>query len=210
MMGVAIATYIAHENGHRGLSVQAAEKYAKAFNVRAAWLLTGEEPENYAHDISRSNGSDDVQAAGDDLDKSSPNSSRDIQELSPWSDERQLFGNDVIAEWGIPPAFVRQTLQASPSSIFIVNAVDDSLAPTFLSGDRAIIDASQKTYRGEGIYALQDQDGNMLLRVLTKVIVNPSKEGNIGVSTTKPGETYFTTLASLNIRGRAVGKIGKI
>lgn len=35
-------TLISHENGHRPLSRQAAEKYAKLFDVRAGWLLFGE------------------------------------------------------------------------------------------------------------------------------------------------------------------------
>ncbi len=35
-------TYSCHERGARGLTLNAAEKYALAFNVSAAWLLTGE------------------------------------------------------------------------------------------------------------------------------------------------------------------------
>ncbi|XBQ17405.1 MAG: XRE family transcriptional regulator [Oceanicaulis sp.] len=36
-------TYFAHENGTRGLRKDAAERYARAFKVSAAWLLTGEQ-----------------------------------------------------------------------------------------------------------------------------------------------------------------------
>jgi hypothetical protein len=35
-------TYRSHENGERGLRLPIAERYAKAFNTSAAWLLTGE------------------------------------------------------------------------------------------------------------------------------------------------------------------------
>lgn len=35
-------TYIQHERGERGLRRDVAERYAKAFKVRAAWLLVGE------------------------------------------------------------------------------------------------------------------------------------------------------------------------
>jgi phage repressor protein C with HTH and peptisase S24 domain len=38
----AIPTYLAHENGSRGFSVERARDYARAFKVNAAWLLTGE------------------------------------------------------------------------------------------------------------------------------------------------------------------------
>ena len=35
-------TYRSHENGERGLRLAVAERYARAFNTSAAWLLTGE------------------------------------------------------------------------------------------------------------------------------------------------------------------------
>ncbi|HET6376687.1 MAG TPA: S24 family peptidase [Methylocella sp.] len=35
-------TYRSHENGERGLRLEVAERYAKAFGTSAAWLLTGE------------------------------------------------------------------------------------------------------------------------------------------------------------------------
>ncbi|ACB95038.1 XRE family transcriptional regulator [Beijerinckia indica] len=39
-------TYRSHENGERGLRIAIAERYAKAFDVSAAWLLTGENEED--------------------------------------------------------------------------------------------------------------------------------------------------------------------
>lgn len=36
-------TYLSHENGTRGLRLEVAKKYARAFGVSATWLLTGEE-----------------------------------------------------------------------------------------------------------------------------------------------------------------------
>lgn len=42
--GWASSTYSAHENGQNEFSVDVAEKYAKAFKVSAAWLLTEEGP----------------------------------------------------------------------------------------------------------------------------------------------------------------------
>ena len=35
-------TYLAHENGSRGFSVERATEYGRAFKVSASWLLTGE------------------------------------------------------------------------------------------------------------------------------------------------------------------------
>lgn len=40
-MGVAPPTYMAHENGSRGLTTPAAQRYAEFFGVSLAWLLEG-------------------------------------------------------------------------------------------------------------------------------------------------------------------------
>ena len=45
-MGIAVSTYLGHENGSRGYPAKKAEVYARKFKVREAWLLygTGEGP----------------------------------------------------------------------------------------------------------------------------------------------------------------------
>ena len=40
-LGVAVSTYIGHENGHRGYPARKAELYARRFKVREQWLLYG-------------------------------------------------------------------------------------------------------------------------------------------------------------------------
>jgi SOS-response transcriptional repressor LexA len=40
-MGVAVPTYIQHENGTRGLPAKRADRYARFFGVRPEWLLYG-------------------------------------------------------------------------------------------------------------------------------------------------------------------------
>jgi phage repressor protein C with HTH and peptisase S24 domain len=42
--GWTISTYLGHENGSRGLRPRQAARYAVAFRVSAAWLLTGDGP----------------------------------------------------------------------------------------------------------------------------------------------------------------------
>lgn len=37
-----VSSYLAHENGQNGIRIKPAQKYARAFNVSASWLLTGE------------------------------------------------------------------------------------------------------------------------------------------------------------------------
>lgn len=40
-MGMSVQTYLAHENGSRGLRRDSAQRYAQKFRVSLAWLLTG-------------------------------------------------------------------------------------------------------------------------------------------------------------------------
>jgi len=216
-LGISVATYIAHENGNRGLTVKSAERYANQFNVRSGWLLTGEEPRHFTTDWNKE---------WSEMETSSPTPEewgtfepgkpykgslfKELPEIEPWTDEPDRSVYEVVSEWLFPNDFVQQTLQCAPRNIFLMKVADDAMAPSFASGDRAIVDTAQNTFRGEGVYALRDDDGNIALRVITKAIVNAPKEGNIGVSTTRPGQTYFTTLSSLSIMGRAVGKIGRI
>ncbi|MEJ6397017.1 helix-turn-helix domain-containing protein [Yoonia sp. 208BN28-4] len=39
--GFKYPTYIGHENGHRGITTKAAQRYAQAYRVDSAWLLMG-------------------------------------------------------------------------------------------------------------------------------------------------------------------------
>lgn len=41
-LGVAVSTYIAHENGQNTFGTARAERYGAVFSVSSAWLLTGE------------------------------------------------------------------------------------------------------------------------------------------------------------------------
>lgn len=45
-LGIAVSTYLAHENGSRGIKPGMATRYAKKFKVAEQWLLygTGKEP----------------------------------------------------------------------------------------------------------------------------------------------------------------------
>ena len=55
-----VNTYRSHENGIRGLRPAAAARYAKAFKVSAAWLLTGEGSLQGSDASSTLNGEDDA------------------------------------------------------------------------------------------------------------------------------------------------------
>jgi DNA-binding XRE family transcriptional regulator len=60
-LGVSVATYNAHENGHRGLTVTAAIQYATFFRVSLDWLILGK-----AHDSSDIAARSGTKTMGDD------------------------------------------------------------------------------------------------------------------------------------------------
>jgi len=43
-LGVAVSTYLGHENGSRGITAKQAELYARRFKVPEVWLLYGTGP----------------------------------------------------------------------------------------------------------------------------------------------------------------------
>lgn len=43
-MGVAVSTYLGHENGNRGIPAKRAAQYARKFRVSEQWLLYGKGP----------------------------------------------------------------------------------------------------------------------------------------------------------------------
>lgn len=215
-LDIAVATYNAHENGHRGLTIRTAEQYAKAFNVRAAWLMTGEPPMAY-QDVDRLEELEkqiEEERGGVEWGTFSPGTkyygAGSLPEIDTAAPEATGAAYEVVGEWTFPKDFVTFTLQGTDGQVFLINAPDDTLAPEIAMGDRAITDASQKTLRGDGIYVIEDIDGQLHIRRLSKLVVKIRPEGNIAVSTTRPGETYFTTLSELKIIGRVIGKVGKI
>jgi phage repressor protein C with HTH and peptisase S24 domain len=215
-LGVAAATYNAHENGHRGLTIRTAEAYAKAFDVRPAWLMTGEPP-MFHHEVATLKEWEktlETDREGVEWGTFRPGTvyfgGGSLPEIDTSAPDRPDTAYEVVGEWTFPKDFLTFTLQGTDGQVFLINAPDDTMAPEIVMGDRAITDASQKTLRGEGIFVIEDQDGQLHIRRITKLVVNVRPEGNIGVSTTKPGETYFTTLSELKIIGKVIGKVGRI
>lgn len=45
----AVSTYLAHENGHKGIRLEAGERYARFFGERPGWLLFGDGEPKLGH-----------------------------------------------------------------------------------------------------------------------------------------------------------------
>ncbi|UXN74478.1 hypothetical protein N8D56_04875 [Devosia sp. A8/3-2] len=164
-MGLSRGTYIGHENGSRAFRIDAAEKYARWFRVRSAWLLTGEKPmqagglpEYERVPLSEVDSpppepnfgdEDNAYVAGQKYFGRLPGARPEIDAkagagLGAVGDAavmqlaagETVVGHRVVAEWVLPAAFFRYELQASPDGTIFMPIFGDSMWPTLRAGDQ--------------------------------------------------------------------------
>ena len=68
--------------------------------------------------------------------------------------------------WQFPARFVREEIRASEKNLRVMETYGDSMSPTLLSGDRVIVDTGHKLPSPDGIYALRDQFGFIVVKRL--------------------------------------------
>ena len=68
--------------------------------------------------------------------------------------------------WTFPEAFIREQLHTSAERLLVVKSSGDSMAPTITSGERVIIDSDHKTPSPDGLYAIRDTFGSIIVRRL--------------------------------------------
>lgn len=211
-MGITVATYNAHENGHRGLTVRSADRYAKFFSVRPSWLLTGEEPKRYqpVDDIVMQEIEDDNDRWGRYYPgkKYINRAAGVVPEIDAYNTEPQSDESyGVVASWGLPPDFVNNVLKAGSNDIYVLGAPDDAMSPTIKAADRVIVDGAVRAYRGDGFYVLKDRDHQLHIRRITKLVVPGEKGEDIALSTDQPPAAMLVWFTDINIVGKVIGQI---
>jgi Peptidase S24-like len=79
-------------------------------------------------------------------------------------------------DWAFPASFVTNQLQVSAKHLLVIEVEGDAMAPTIISGDRIITDTSHKTPSPDGLYAIRDSFGNVIVRRLQLMrAVQPSR-----------------------------------
>jgi transcriptional regulator with XRE-family HTH domain len=68
--------------------------------------------------------------------------------------------------WLFPPSFVREQLHSSAARLLVLDTSGDSMAPTILSGERVIVDTGHKTPTPDGLYAVRDTFGAIVVKRL--------------------------------------------
>jgi phage repressor protein C with HTH and peptisase S24 domain len=166
-------TYRAHENGGRGIKPAVAERYAKAFRVKASWILLGDgEPPDADSSPSRSAGY-----------RAEPNAiplgpaalperhgPRDIEELGITVGG---FGSDDDAfelNGQVIDMVKRPTGILDRKDVFALRVSNDSMAPKYEDGERVYVEKRKPAVRDYVVIELkptsEDRPGKSFIKRL--------------------------------------------
>lgn len=124
------------------------------------------------------------------------------------------FGNTIQVDnirhtWQIPSEYLSE-IKVQNSSVYIIEALGDSMYPTIASGDKVIIDTSPKGKRPSpaGIFAIWDGVGIAIKRL--EIIPNSEPATLKIISDNPKHSTYERTVDECIIIGRAAGLIKRL
>jgi phage repressor protein C with HTH and peptisase S24 domain len=69
-------------------------------------------------------------------------------------------------KWVFPATFVHEQLHSSPDRLVVLDTNGDSMVPTIASGERVIVDTGHKTPSPDGLYAIRDALGSIVVKRL--------------------------------------------
>jgi transcriptional regulator with XRE-family HTH domain len=68
--------------------------------------------------------------------------------------------------WSFPRSFVAERLHASATKLRVLEVEGDAMVPTLMAGDRVVIDTGHKDPSPDGLYAIRDAFGTIVVRRL--------------------------------------------
>jgi len=105
--------------------------------------------------------------------------------------------------WIFPASFVREQLHAAAERLLVIEVDGDSMAPTMVSGDRAVIDTGHKTPTPDGLYAIRDAFAGIVIKRLQ--VMRPAKQANVKIISDNPKQgSEEVPLSELEVVGKVV------
>lgn len=109
----------------------------------------------------------------------------------------------VLAHWALPVGWVRQARGAA-----ILEILGDSMAPTLLSGDKAVVDTGDKTPSPPGVFVVWDGLGVVAKRVQP---VHGSDPLRLRLLSDNPAYSPYEAVADeAGILGRVIGVVRRL
>lgn len=150
--GWAYSTYAGHENGSRGITRDAAAKYARAFGVSPEWILFGKDdaPTRVEHG----------EAVPDNA------------KMVPVYDVAASAGHGALVDYeatayslAFPPEYLSRLTSSAPKNLAIISVKGESMEPTLLDDDIVLLDASKTNLSYDGLFVLRFGDTLHVKRV---------------------------------------------
>jgi transcriptional regulator with XRE-family HTH domain len=105
--------------------------------------------------------------------------------------------------WTFPASFVREQLHTTPARLLVLDTTGDSMAPTIASGERVIVDTGHTTPTPDGLYAIRDAFGSIVVkRIQILRSSHPTRVKIISDNPTHPAEEV--RLSELEVVGKAL------
>jgi phage repressor protein C with HTH and peptisase S24 domain len=102
-----------------------------------------------------------------------------------------------------PTSFVREQLHSAPAQLLVLDTSGDSMAPTILSGERVVVDTGHKTPTPDGLYAIRDTFGSIVVKRLQ--VMRNTKPTKVKIISDNPNHNNEETpLADLEIVGKVL------
>src|SRR5271169_324758 len=105
--------------------------------------------------------------------------------------------------WVFPPSFVREQLRTAAARLLVLDTNGDSMAPTVLSGERVVVDTGHKTPTPDGLYAIRDTFGSIVVKRLQ--VMRNTRPTKVKIISDNPNHNNEETpLADLEIVGKVL------
>lgn len=231
-------TYIGHENGSRPIGTAQAKVYGAKFNVRPEWILfdisevsTGEEPRRIPlsewdpaapdpinPDLTPTTGSHTgtrgiPEGTIPQIDVTAGMGAGGVTVVSdgvPGVCGMTFSAESVSDYWRLPTAFVAG-LGAKITDLAFLPVQGDSMLPTLEDGEVIAADTRHRWPSPDGIYALADEFGGVIVKRLQ--VVSPPGQEPIMVDVISDNPHHKTKTwpaADLRILGRVVIRVGRV
>lgn len=224
-LGVSASTYRAHENGQNDFGPEEAERYARKFGTTAAHLLTGEperrplvnsfDPDSADAELSeipsftREHWAPSIKGALPEVDVKLGAGNGNVGEVINLPvGTNTVSGHRVTAEWLFSEQFLRNEAKASVSSTIVMEVVGDSMHPSYLPGDRVLVDLSQNQMTVDTVYAISDGASEPQIKRLQRVPFSDPVQVRI-ISDNSAFQIDIVELERLTVIGRVCGHIAR-